>query len=469
MAGTAHSHHTYRILAIGIVLIAAVIGLIFFFSNPSAKHADYKRIRSESYNTVFLSMFPTDNYDEESFAYWRGQQTLKTGYNLPDLKSIQAYMKQIAKSGNEISYIYLGVNPEKVSSDELLALLRNYPSVQFQLILPYPSMDYWKTLSEEEVTAALEAFRTLADTMEAEENIHVYLFDREWLLCNPANYENTLLTTAEASLTLMLNCDTDHRYVLNAENVDAAFEQFSALLAKERNTPTVYPDWSDTKVVFFGDSVIANFTDTTSIPGVVHALTNAKVYNCGYGGNSAAYTPDCLINLPGIVDAFLNQDLSAVPTDQQVYQGLCDYFADAAETDHLCFVINYGLNDYFESLPIDSEDPYDIATYSGALRTAVRDLQNAYPTAHILLNTPTYNIYYGQATAEPGAVDSFPDYVEAVKKVGAEQNVPVMDNFTGLGIDYQNISDYMPDGVHPNEAARFRIGQHIALSGIGDF
>lgn len=474
------TQHRNRIIAALILLLAAVaVGLCLLLSAFGERRSDYQRIRSERYDSVLLSMFPVDNYEEESFAYWRGQTLLKASGSCPNLNVLRSYLERIARSGNEISCIYLGVLPDRLSADELSRLLAQYPSVHFQVMLPYPSMDYWRGLSDAGTEEQLAAYREVTDTLIWQENVSVYLFTPEWLLCNPANYEDDFLTSPDISLTLMLNCDQEHSYVLTPENTEEAFTAFRALLETERSAPTSWPDLSDCRIVFFGDSVIGNYTDSASIPGVVNGLTGAAVYNCGYGGNHATYNGTG-ITLPGIADALVQRDLSELPADQQVYRGIAAFLQDTSgeesgtdsDSSRLCFVINYGLNDYFNRFPISSEDPYDIGTFEGALRTAVRTLQDAYPDARILLMTPNYTSYSDAASdsdsaadpEESGAADPLPDYVNAVLSVGAERGVTVLDNYAELGIDRTNHGSYLLDGVHPNEATRFTIGRRIALA-----
>lgn len=456
---TTHRKRTILVSTL-LLFIGITVGLILLFGKPKEQKNDLARINSEIYDTVFLSMFPIDNYTEESFTYWRGQATLKTAYTAPNLKTLKNYMNKIAKSGNEISNVYLGIRPEKLSVTDFVSMLRQYPSVQYQIILPYPSIAYWKGLSDFELTKVLNSYQTAAETLISESNVNVYLFSKEWLICNPASYADTFSTTEEISLKLMLNCDQNHSYVLTEQNLKENFASFTELIAQERSSSAVYPDLSGQEIVFFGDSVIGNYSDSSSIPGVVSGLTGATVYNCGYGGNAATYTGEG-ITLPGIVDAFISEDLTQIPQDKQIYLGMSSYFQRTLDADPSYFVINYGLNDYFERLPISSDDPYDIATYTGALRTAVKTLQENYPHAQIILMTPNYT---NHTTPPEGVVEStnpFTNYVNAVLQVGKEMNVTVLDNYTSLGIHKRSHGLYLADQVHPNELTRFLIGKRI--------
>lgn len=461
---TLHPKKVLRTVMILFLVVVAVV-LCFRLTIPKTCREDYKRIASENYDTVFLSMFPINNYEEGDFKHYRNQTTLKTSYCIPNFRTLQSYLKRIAESGNTVTTIYLGVEPNSISAVKLHSLLQKYVSVQFQVILPYASMDYWTALSDEQYREYLKCYRELTDTLLLENHISVYHFSYEWLICNPGNYSDTFLINKDISRTLMLNCDRDHKYLVTPENVDAVFGEFAQLVEQKRKNVTVYPDLSDYKIVFFGDSIIGNYTDSASISGVVNGLTKAAVYNCGYGGNSASMSADAIITLPGIVDAFINKDTSPIPKDTQVYKGVTEYLQDDFVAKDVCFVINYGLNDYFSGAPVSTEDSYDITSYSGALRTAITALQNAYPEAQILLMTPSFTSYFNNGTEKKSDVGGeLKDYIQAAIDVAVDCNVDIQDNYTDLNINADNYGAYLVDGCHPNEGTRFTIGNNIALS-----
>lgn len=453
----------YVIAALCIAIPIVIIALLY---RPVSEYLTIKndrdRIASELYDTVFLSMFPTDNFSEQDFTEYREQYALKTAYTIPDMETLNSYMADVTNSLNTVSTAYLGILPEAIAGEELIALTEEYPYIHYNIILPYPSMDYWLKLSDEEVENTLKQYRDLCELLLTKSNIRTFLFSKEWLICNPGNYDDTFLTNESISATLMLNCDELHNYYISPENIDDTFEDFEKLLEVNRSTPTVYPDLSDYKIVFFGDSIIGTFTDSSSVPGVVNGLTDATTYNCAQPGYSASIHPDGLLTLPDIVNAFISQNTSSLSEDTQVLKGFNEYLQDNSKTKKLCFVINYGLNDYFNGAPVSTEDPYDPASYKGALLTAVEALQQTYPDAQIILATPNFTSYYdnGQdAQSEVGGVLS--DYADAVASVGTECNVTVLDNFTELGINADNVWDYLPDGCHPNEATRYLMGQRI--------
>jgi len=248
-----------------VFLLLVTIGLLFLHYFPAERRADYKRLSSETYDTVFLSMYPTDNFDEEDFAHYRGMTTVITDYEIPDFSTLQKYFQHIGKSGNAITTMYLGIVPDKVNPRELIDLLQNHPGIRFEIILSHPSLDYWLQLSDADFTALLQSYKEFARAMTGHEMFSAYLYSgTEWMIANPINYEEMFLTTSSISETIMLHSDRDHAYVLTDKNVETKLEEMSNLLTHKRNAPPVYPDLSNWNIVFLGDSVIANFTDSSS-------------------------------------------------------------------------------------------------------------------------------------------------------------------------------------------------------------
>lgn len=463
------------ILVIGTLLLLAMSGSILLFVRyfPSQLRRDFARLSAEEYDSVFLSMYPIDNFNEEDFAYWWGRDIVITTHHIPNKLILECYLNEISAHSTTTDTIYLGIRPEHIANEELALLLAAYPQYHFITMLANPSLEYWTELPEAECSSLLQTYRDcISSLMEAQissPNISVYFWgNTEWLIANPDRYESDFLTDATASLTIMLHFDQRHVYHLKPETYSTAVDKLSALIALERKNPTEYIDLSGQQIIFFGDSVIGNFTRPTSIPGVVSTLTGATTYNLGYGGTRAARTNDDPCNLNGIVEAFLTGNAHMLLEDgepvPQAYLGLTEYLESTTGTETpYCFVINYGLNDYFQGLPISSEDPYDVYTYTGAFRTAVQDLRAAYPNARIIVTTPNFTIAYNNGTdsqSDYGFV--LADYADALIALAEELNIELLDNFHELAINAENHTELLSDGCHPNEAGLFVMGQRIA-------
>ncbi len=454
-----------RILIIWVCLIVIVIGIgALILSHYLKIQKDLERLKTEEYDTVFLSMYSTELYVEEDWAHFRAMDTVKTDYSIPNNKLLQKYMETVKASGNTVTRVYLGVDPKEIAKEEVVLLIQQNPAMHFEVVLPYPQMEYWTNMKEEECNALIQNYQTFAEWIVPLENASLYFFcGEEWLTCNPKNYEDTFCTNTLVSKFLMCNFDVQHAYLLNNENVQERFENMRALVAAYREKPIDYPDAKEMDIVFIGDSIIGNYTDTLSVPEVVSGLTGAQVFNLGYGGKGAAQNELTPISFPEIVDFLRAEDTAGLPEEAQLTIGMKSFLEREKSGEQLMFVINFGLNDYFNGVLIDSEDACDITSYRGALRAGVKKLQEAYPEAQILLMTPNFTVYYEcgeQQMSELGGV--LAEYAAAVLELAEELQVDVLDNFNELPITDENWKVYQDDGCHLNERGRFLLGSRIA-------
>ncbi|MBR1930177.1 MAG: SGNH/GDSL hydrolase family protein [Lachnospiraceae bacterium] len=462
------------------LLITAVAALgIAVVSNrdSKAKQTQLQRLKTESYHGVFCSMYPVTAYNEEDFALYRGVSTLIVQEPAAMTKDLSDYLETAFTSGNTISNIYLGLDPYKMwasagnqtawerhLSEDLVKYITANPGTDFEVLLPYYSEKDWMALSEEQIHVAMEKYRQLTKDLEVYANVTLYFAGQEeWLIANPDNYTDAGSANPEISRKLFLLTFCDHAYQVNAESIQAVVSSLEAFLAAERQSPKVYPDFSDWDIVFFGDSVIGNFTDSSSIPGVVSGLSHARTYNCAKGGTAASVINNETLSFPLSVAYFVQQDTEALADVEPFFASL-QQFAVTEHTDRkLVFIINFGLNDYFDGYAVSNpDDPWDTGTYAGALRTGIRQLHDAYPDALLVLMTPTFTTEYDNGTAitsENGSV--LTEYVDTAVKVAEEAGIPCMNNYDTLGIDESTAAVYLSDGTHPNERGRFLFARQL--------
>lgn len=428
--------------------------------------ADMQRFSQGDYQAAFLSMFPLDTFKEEDFALYRGLKVMKSSYTFTGVSELASALVQVLDTKKNIDTVYIGIDPEKiVNSDEikneLVPLLQNKSQITFEILLSFPSMDYWVQKSAEETNQALMAYKQQPTLFFDMQNVTIYfLGSEEWLVCNGGNYIGEFVINDQVARKLMLHTFCDHNFQLSPENANTRLNGMEKLVTRMREEPPVYENQTGLAVVFLGDSIIGNYVDSLSIPEVVRSLSKAEVFNCGYGGTTAAESEDSPICLTSIVAGLIEGDLSVLPMDSQAYLGLKQF--QKAEYERLTFVINYGLNDYMKGNPLKGEDPYDATTYSGALRTAVRDLREAYPEAQIILMAPNFTIFYNNGTDVNGErAGKLTDYVDMVVKVGKELSAGCMNNYKDMGINEENQSAYLADGCHLNEEGRYLLGQRI--------
>lgn len=429
------------------------------FRNAFLKLKDLQRIDSEVYDAALLSMFPVSTYPPDLFYTYCKMTVLSTEYVLPDLTAIYQYMDRIQQSGNDVHTVYLGFLPDKASLSEISKLTADYPDCLFKLIMPCPFRDYWENLADAEYSRVLDAYCSCFSDVGLLTNASLYCYTPyEWIITNSALYKDTWLVNEDLGFYIVAHTTTTFVHLVTAENAARLEDQLRSLTESLRCAPPDYPDHSGDTLIFFGDSVFGNYSGGMSIPGIISGLTGATVYNLGLGGGTASRTDQSPLSLQEAVTAFFTGNPSIFPEGHQAYFELTRYCSSAAdEGGDRCFIINFGLNDYFDGCPIRSEDPWDDTTYTGAIRTAVALIREHYPESRIILCTPNYS----SLVTDASTAGDLKDYADAVLALAEELNVDVVDCFYGLGIDADNYAQYLGDTVHPNEMCRFRIAQGI--------
>ena len=238
------------------------------------------------------------------------------------------------------------------------------------------------------------------------------------------------------------------------------------------------------EIVTFGDSVFGLVRDETAIPAQLEKLLGKKVYNAALGGTAMARQeqdrrldyPKGALSLTGLTESLLAGDFGPQQT-VRMRESATDYFpevidglqqVDFSQVDTV--LIQYGVNDYHVGTEIDNpEDPYDVYTFLGALRTAVRSLREINPALRIVMVTPTYAwlIYsdppltYQEADQGGGTLD---EYVDAAIGAAKELDIEVIDVYYDF-YPHENWEDwrlYTTDGLHPNEEGRRKLAEYIA-------
>ncbi|MGN0168374.1 MAG: SGNH/GDSL hydrolase family protein [Acetatifactor sp.] len=430
----------------------------------------------EEYQSVFLSMYDISTFSEEDFTDYRAIPTLKLDYCLDSADKINQMLDAVFSSGNQITNVYLGLDPLALWHSEKnditkvqeafetgwFAYADAHPEVTFEILFPFQSMSYWLSLEEGELQASLILYQQLASILTSRSNITVYYVGaQEWLINNPANYVSDFVTNELVSQKLFLLTFCDHKLQINGRNAKEMVEQLSEQIAANREAPAEYPDFSQWDIVFMGDSILGNYEGSISIPGVVNGLSGASVFNCAQGGVSAAEPAPGMICFPKMAEDFVNGTVS--DSETSFCRGTQEYLSADHTDKKLCFIINFGLNDYFGGhAPENPEDAYDITTYAGAMRTGFATLREKYPDAMYIIMGPGQTTYFSDGTellSETGG--QLIDYYNLSVALSEELDIPYLDLYNHFPEGDDDLIDVLSDGCHYNEYGRYVLGIKI--------
>lgn len=443
--------------------------------NDGRMKDDLARLSSDAYGGVLLSMHSTENFSEEDFLFYRGVDTAVASHALLGAKEFSKYLDCILGSGNALSHIYLCLDPEllwmgarektdKWNSDlqeGLYSYVESCPDISFEILLPYPYIEYWLALNEEDLETLLAVYHALISELSAYPNVKIFFpgFE-EWLMVNPDNYTDTLFDANEIiTQKLFLYTFCDAAYQITPINEDFFWNSIRGTVDREKIAPTCYPDLSDWCLVFFGDSVLGNYNGSFSIPGYIAGLSKAATCNYAIGGTCATAHGEA--DFPNYVIKFLAENMTR--TDDGCLFIPAGSGESPAEDKKLCFIINYGLNDYFTGSPVENPlDPNDAANYKGGLRVGISRLQEAFPDASYIVMTPTHTGSFNMGmnvNSETG--DVFSAYIDAAEELAREMGLYYLDNYHDFIIAPETLDTYLADDTHANERGRLVIAARI--------
>lgn len=222
-------------------------------------------------------------------------------------------------------------------------------------------------------------------------------------------------------------------------------------------------------IVVFGDSNVGTFRYDVCAVGQLKERTGLSTLNAGIGGTTltgvknseADGNPWKYYSMVELSKAMIKDDFSVQKAEHPDYyvdfhDGEMDFLKDLLETlsntdfNQTAFVfICHGLNDYLSGMRIQNpEDPYDIYTFEGALRTSIDNLKVAAPNARIILIGAPYNTVSGDSDTVSTGHGTLPDYLEVEKKIAAEYGITYAPMSGPINAD--NILDYSYDGMHYN-------------------
>lgn len=236
------------------------------------------------------------------------------------------------------------------------------------------------------------------------------------------------------------------------------------------------------KVVNFGDSIIGNFRDSTSVSSNISNITNATVYNCGFGGChmsdwSTYSTKWGAFSMTKIAYAIANNDWSIQNTAiaNTGWSDKPDYFdsqlaslkaIDFSTVDYA--TISYGTNDYAMGKTLDNaNNPLDTSTVCGALRYSIETLQGTFPNLRLIICTPTLRLWDESGniitsdTKTFGGGFNLKQLVNKFKEISLEYHVPIVDAYNELGINKFCYTSFFTgaDLTHPNAYGRKQLAR----------
>lgn len=451
-----------------------------------------KQVENSEMDSVFLSMYPIDTYDENLLYDYKLAKTAIWQKPLESGEQLVGVLEELLSKQSDLKNVFLGLYEESIIIEEsskrekvyesqlikqgiaweeaILELGKAHPEVTFEIILYYPKISYWTALEEQEVQDKLNWYAYAGDLYshyDVVENVHVFMPGcEEWLICNESNYKDEYSVSEFVAVELEKLVLCDYGTIMIPNSIEEQCGKLGELIQKYRENQPEYGAYSDYTYVFLGDSVIGNYEGSLSIPGVVSYMTGAKSINCGYGGLAASKEDENSIGLDNVLDALLSDKKDStlkVLENENVQAGIQAFWKKnfSKDEEKMIFFISFGINDYAIGRPVYNEN-MDEYCYVGALARGIERLREAYPKAQIIIMAPNYVEIFEHGTLDnSGKGFVFGDFVEAARELAQKEQLEVIDVYESLGITAETTGVYLADGCHPNYYGRYKIGELV--------
>ena len=156
--------------------------------------------------------------------------------------------------------------------------------------------------------------------------------------------------------------------------------------------------------------------------------------------------------------------------------GTCITATDSSDGEAICvrgmamdntadlITILGGINDYYTlgGKPLGVLGDNTKYTFYGALKVMIEGIVTNNPTARIAFFTPLQCVDSVLGFSQNSLGFKLIDYVNAIKQVCELKSIPVLDLYGGCGINQQNGTTFIGDGVHPNTLGWARMAKYIS-------
>lgn len=315
---------------------------------------------------------------------------------------------------------------------------------------------------------------TLQEQQEESRSFHINI--HAILLCAIA-----LIIGFSAYRLYVWNKGVPSDYDPNYQTTDFDVEAMDSIIPLVSDKLEGHEDDGVTTILCLGDDPFSLNKGEGGLSEQIAAKTGATVYNGSFTGTTIA-TVDASYNSWYLLDAFsfssIAKSLVSGDFDLMTYNASFIYDDDYPVTtkmlasldmdkvDVLC--IMYDASDYINMRPSDDpNDPNNVLAYTGALRTGIEAIQEAYPHIRIVVMSHTFchsineegRFMNGDRTDLGHGTLSH--YLQKEFDVCMDCSVSFIDNFYG-SVNEDNYLDYMTDYIHFNDAGRELLAERFA-------
>lgn len=262
-------------------------------------------------------------------------------------------------------------------------------------------------------------------------------------------------------------------YDPNYQTTDFDIEVMDSIIPLAPDKLEGHEDDGITTILCLGDDPFSLNQGEGGLAEQIAAKTGATVYNGSFTGTTIAMQNTSYQDwyfLDAFSFSYVAQSLASGDFDimrqaaaysyDEAFPRTTEMLAslDMSSIDILC--VMYDASDYINMRPCDDPNaPYDTITYTGALRSGIESIQQAYPHIRIVIMSHTFchsideNGNFQNGDRADLGHGTLSHYFQKELDVTMDCGVSFIDNFYG-SINEDNYLEYMTDYIHFNDEGR---------------
>lgn len=462
-----------------------------------AMKRDLENFMLDEYDSVMLSMCDPSDWDVLAIDGYIGVDMKKNETVINSGEELINMWAAAIESGNSINYAVLVIDPYKLCVKkeyeeedhsfttafeypiEFEDIFLNFPNVDFRVLMPFYSKDYWVKFSEDDtLSEAVATYEIVMNCLLDYDNVTLSCFSQyKWLTDNPSLFNENGSLKKDAFLYFFLSNYKDYWKLTRDELFDviesfydnqtyavekpkkSIFERFAFWHKEEPSVSYEIEGLNDCDVVFFGDSIFALNDGPFSIASCFENLTGARTYNISKGGITAAKFYDEVPSMPELVDSIASNTEVNAEGFEVFNRELQRFYADDHTGRRVIFVTDFGTNDYLFGVGGSGNDEY---SYDYALKEAFDNLKAAFSDARFA----SFSVYHildcdsGNLKNDSNLV--LADYKKIMEDVSREKGVFYMDMSKLMPFTDNEAGYYLDDGIHPSAAGSYEAARALA-------
>lgn len=471
-------------ICLAVVLGIGILGCGNRFESVPEQLPESNNSLEADYQAIYLTTDTLDGFEMKDFQTYRGLATNTIASPLTNLCELEAILKELNTEG--LQNVFLHIEPMQLLDNELTFreqldcfanLMQAYPDIKFEVLLDYP---YIYSFGEEleEYCKRVEAIGGKVNS--GTNGVVYYMGAEEWLTCNSGNYIADNRVNKEMALKILLYNFCDRTFMVNQNELKDKLSDLIRLVEEYQSNDIRREQNTEQYYIFLGDSIFSYEPNSSCFPEVFFSMANVPGANCSEGGVAAAHLESAALSLQEMIGGVLAElkEGESAPTEDfentvTFKKGLAKLRSDREkqvfQNRSVCFVLQYGFNDYFNGAPVGELGTYDNSTYIGALENSIREIQefgentDLFEEVDIMLMVPGFCSECEQGTMVNGDLGGeLVEYRSAVERIAKAYELKCVSFRELKDINAENSHIYLSDKIHPGPQARFEMAVRFA-------